>query len=563
MGSYGGLRDTEKWHEQLAPELFQDLDNWATGKAINISHRGWLSGESGSYVAKVQVEPNRGQIFGGVLKVLPPNIGRNESTGINLARQHSPPDFAKAHLVLPADLSPLSSGWWVHLQRLSNQRPLAEFINEPEFGDYCATIVTSLMRSWNDKNSDRKPVTHPAPEYLKLMLADFWAENDGLRELGRMAQCNIGDPQPWIMIRGRGDRLRNPLALVCGTSSDHDESVEIYIGNGHGDLNLNNILLPVDELSKKPRVENYQLIDLGRFRPDTPVARDPTKLLLSATAMWLPSLAAPSALRHSLAELILAPGGHPASAPVAGYRAVAEEIHVAAESWAEDRHLMTSRWERQSQLVVIASALRFAGNKLLSDDDRLWFLELAALATDAFLRPELHEKATRTPPTQIRAAPVAEPEPLLGASGDTRDPSLSGNATTSEAPTSLPSRQSDRSDSTSRDANVTQLPLPRPPDDPARLAEELAEAIADLSTHTTSGRLTTIAVDLKNKAWALRSALANTHDTAFVRRELSAVMELLTQLEDAETSVATVSPLKKAGEKLRQYADERWSKGQT
>ena len=559
MESYGGLQDKEKWCEQLTPELFQDLDNWAKGHAISISHRGWLSGESGSFVAKVQVRPNKGRLSGGVLKVLPPEISCNESAGTSLARMHSPPDFIKAHLVLPEyPPSSFSSGWWVHLYRLSSRQPLAEFINEPEFGSYCAKIVTSLMRNWNEQNEDRKPVTHPAPDYLKLMLADFLDENDGLRELGRMVQCGLDDPQLWITIPGRSNLL-NPFALVFGRISDQykPEPVEIYIGNGHGDLNLNNILLPVDEPTEKPRVEDYKLIDLGRFRPDTPVARDPTKLLLSATSMWLPSLAASSDLRHSLAELILAPRGYPASAPVAGYRIVAEEIHTAAESWRKDRNLEIPRWKRQSQLVLIASALRFAGNKLLSEDDRQWFFELAALATDAFLRSELHEKAPRTPPTPIHAAPRAEPEPVLGVSGDVPDPSQPGSAGTSDAPTS---RQSGRSGSTSRDANVTQLPRPRPL--AARLAEELAEAIADLSAYTSSGRLTTIAVSLQNKARRLRSALASTHDTSFVQRELNTVTKLLAELEDVETSVGTVGPLKNAGEKLRQYVEERWPKGQ-
>jgi hypothetical protein len=94
------------------------------------------------------------------------------------------------------------------------------------------------------------------------------------------------------------------------------------------------------------------------------------------------------------------------------------------------------------------------------------------------------------------------------------------------------------------------------------LAEGLVEAIAGLSAHTSSGRLTTIAVDLQNKARRLRSALAGTHDTAFVKRELTVVTKLLTQLGNAETSAATVDPLKAAGEVLRQYAEERWPKGQ-
>ena len=72
----------------------------------------------------------------------------------------------------------------------------------------------------------------------------------------------------------------------------------------HGDLNLGNVLMPVDP----PRPREYKLIDLGRFSPTAPLARDPMHLLLSIAIEWLKGGIAPAMLlSRALIKVIVTP----------------------------------------------------------------------------------------------------------------------------------------------------------------------------------------------------------------------------------------------------------------
>jgi hypothetical protein len=169
--------------------------------------------------------------------------------------------------------------------------------------------------------------------------------------------------------------------------------------------------------------KRYQLIDLGRFSPETPVSRDPMKLLLSVAADWLPSLAAGSSIRSSLAELMVAPRRYPAAPAVAGYRTVVERIHEAAESWSMTRQLAHD-WSQQNLLVLIACALRFAAQDKPSLTDRCWFFEVAALATRAFLQPDTRRDPPLTLPSMRRISPPDDSRPLVGVATPTPPPSV-------------------------------------------------------------------------------------------------------------------------------------------
>jgi hypothetical protein len=425
--TYGRLTNPDAWRVQLPGPLFDALAIWVRCKPFDLTHRGWLHGGSGSHVALVRVNPEHGMMREYILKLLPPAIADAESRGVGLAQQHSPEEFRLQHLVSTEDVSKLEyAGWCVHMQGvaqgdLSSLRPLGKFIGDPKLGDYCETILTSIVRDWNSIH-DPKPRTSKAAQFLGEALEDMVVQGGGLAEFLQKANLHHVDSDRMVIFPNRSAELPNPLTLMSGSLSDELGILEIFLGNGHGDLHLNNVLVPC-----RPGVDpsRYQLIDLGRFSPKTPISRDPVKLLLSLAAEWLLSLAPGAGIRECLAEILVMPSSHPPAPAVAGYQAIAAGIHSAAKSWA-DRRQMGHAWTKQNLLVLIASALRYTGQLELAIEDRWWFFEVAALATRAIQHiddPEFTDTPSRClhGQQQLGATWVAaSPDPPTPAGGTNR-----------------------------------------------------------------------------------------------------------------------------------------------
>ncbi|MEQ4302257.1 hypothetical protein ABNF97_12835 [Plantactinospora sp. B6F1] len=331
-------------------------------------------------MASVRLRPHRGPQHGAILKLVPPHLATAESRAVDLAAQCTPADFYTRHLVPTKWVGPLpGSSWWLHLQEVaqadvSTMLPLESLVDHADLAAYCGTIVTALVDGWpGDARSESKSV--PPGEFLRADLADKLA---GLRDFARLAGLDPRSPAELVRVPGRADPLPNPFALVFGDGGPADE-IEVFRGNGHGDLHPGNILIPVD---REIRAADFRLIDLGRFSPTTPVSRDPVKLLLAIADRWLPGLAPYSALRSSLAELVVDPDRYPRTPPIAGYLEVAEAIYVAAAGWAIPYGLV-KEWARQHRLVLAASALRTVSRGDAGLPERWWYFELAALAVRA------------------------------------------------------------------------------------------------------------------------------------------------------------------------------------
>lgn len=377
--THGQLINPDHWKAGLPDSLFLALSGWVEGQPFNLQLGKWYTeGESGSHVASVRIRPAKGKQTGAILKLIPKH-GPAASRAVALAKVHTPPDFREKHLVSTDMISALpDSSWWVHLQSvaqtdLATMEPLGEFIDHPDFSSYCGTIMSSIVNEWNNSDTDDPPTNpHPPKDFLTHDLGERLPE---LWKFAQMAGIDPERPTPDITPPGHAGPLPNPFAVLSG----HVEpcgGVEVFLGNGHGDLHPGNVLVPVD---REPRPEAFRLIDLDRFSPATPVSRDPAKLILALAARWLPELTPYSTIRSRLAELIVAPVGYPRMPTVAGYLSVAEEIYQAAARWGSSRTLVTE-WRRQHHLVLAASALRTVSRTDVEIEDRWWHLELAALA---------------------------------------------------------------------------------------------------------------------------------------------------------------------------------------
>ena len=404
------LLEPEIWEAALRREVFAGLLAWSTAQPFRIKHvRRLTAGRSGSYVAIVRLNPDHGHLRQVVLKVLPPDIAEAETLGVQRAEQFTPREFWERHMVPTLRPSALpGTNWWVHTLQLANDgvaqlRPLADHVDEPRFAGLCGRIIDEIVAGWHQKND---PDPH---EYTPRSFLDSFLEGrhrTGLTDLG----LDLVDPASTLEIPGRAGALPNPLALP-------DVPVEVYLANGHGDLQLYNVLVTPEESP-----EEFRLIDYGRFDPETPVSRDPIKLLLSAAGTWLRPMRPGAALRSSLAELVVDPLGFPASSAVQGYRDVAVAIHQAAKGWATRRD-SPEPWLRQHRLVLIGSALRMAADDGFDLADRWWFVEVAALAARSFdgedhpTTPPSVDRGPALRPSPGRNVPEIEPTPAVRLSG--------------------------------------------------------------------------------------------------------------------------------------------------
>ncbi|MEU7932470.1 hypothetical protein [Micromonospora echinofusca] len=403
------LTNPDAWRAILPDEVFAGLVRWVETQASRVTHRRWLTdGRSGSYVAVVRLHPDRGMLREAIVKLVPPQLAAAETAGVERARQFTPENFWRQHLVDTVNACALpGTYWWLHQQQVAQGsvgelRSLAALLDEPDFGEICGMIVDRISADWGTGH-DPDPVNRPAADHLNDFLE---GHRDRLAGFAARHGLSLTDPSREVWLPGRAGPLPNPLGLLTDTLDAGREKIDVFVGNGHGDLHLGNVLVPTGE---RVLADNFRLIDLGRFSPTTPVSRDPVKLALSVAAAWLPALAPGTPLRSALAELVVAPERHPASPPVAGYLAVMRRIHTAAASWGQSRD-MSGAWARQHLLLLIGSALRTVADEDLPIADRWWFFEVAALATRAYTDPSgARSQTPTTPPTQSGPSDAASP----------------------------------------------------------------------------------------------------------------------------------------------------------
>ncbi|MFD9697984.1 hypothetical protein [Lentzea sp. NPDC059081] len=528
------------WQQVLPEDVFASLALWMEGQDFQLDHRAWMHGGSGSHVAHVRLRYDT-KVQDQIFKLIPPPDGATESRRVARAIERTPPAFREAHLVKTAQWSPLSeSRWWIHQQEvgggdLNEWRPLTSFIDDPAFGEHCAVIVKSVLVEWNDRHSP-PPETTTASGFLQKRLADHLKERGGLRRFAQETEFDLDAPPSVVQIPGRSAALPNPFALLRGVLGAR-QHIEITLGRAHGDLHADNILIPETDEGSEPA--RYKLLDLSRFEDDAPLARDPMKLVLSVAALWLPSLVVESSLRSCLAELVVSPNGYPRSAPVAGYAEVSQKIHRASEALARQQSA-THDWKLQKLLVLIMTALRFVARQDFGMADRIWFFEVAALATREFLDPDHGRDRGRTSPTRRQPVP------------DRGGLTLVRPETTADLPASPDSQP---------EATIIPLPLKtsQPVDEVPRLLVELLHGIKELPLSSSDARLAFIAAGLCKTARRLGEALALISGTGPVQRELRGVTQHLQTLTSASNRRRTVPELRAAGDELRRYADQRWA----
>ncbi|WP_328499656.1 hypothetical protein OG828_48980 [Streptomyces sp. NBC_00457] len=538
----GRLQGGERWRSEHGGDdeefrhVIRQLESWLHDQTFNLRYQRSLSGGgSGAYVAVVHRTPHRQPRKWDrlIVKLVPPDDAHVETNNVRDAMGSGPEAFRSAHLVELEEPSGRLAGegsWWIHLQRvvlgdltLERAPRLVDLVDDEEFDRYCATLVTAIITEWG-LGSD--PVDEIPSRFLERFLGQR-LEDPAVRAFLSEEGIDTVAPAELIRIPGRQTPLPNPFALLKGAKQDWQASVPVFLGSSHGDLHVRNVLLPRTEAGQVEE-HAFQLIDLGRYSTTGPLSLDPMRLLLSIAAEWLPSLVPHSAIRSGLAELMVAPGRCAASPPMVGYRTVAKAIHTAAEDGSA-QHGDREAWKKQNHLVLVGCALRFFARPGMAHHDRWWFLEVAALATRAFVGGTGTPKEDwTTSPTEACAtgrAPLGKGEPKTAVS----------------------------------DRLAEVIPLTPPPPDNQAAAElaALVREIERLPHDASAARLGFMAVSLRRQAEDLADALTDRRAT-LLRNQLRDAGALLSQFGDASSPGETLRRVQQAGRRLRIYGQRLW-----
>ncbi|MFC4586279.1 hypothetical protein [Sphaerisporangium corydalis] len=414
-----GNRSGNGWGE-LPADVLAALDNWCDSHDADITLVRWLEGGlSGSPVGVLRWFERGSDDRQLIIKFLPdgPQEARLTKRALNL----SPDEFRRSHLVEPVG-DPVPVGrWWMLRQHIAGgdlftMRPLAAFLDEDDTAVICRVITESVLREWNPR-AERPARVLTARQYIREQLGAKLAPQGGL---SLWADANALTPDEDWVHSDAFSWLPNPLAFTADRSfKGADKEFYIQRGCAHGDLNTGNVLL------RRGRLEEFRLIDLGRFSDDAPLARDPMHLLLAMARRWVEQVKPHSSNRSALIRAIVTPE-EAGSTAVTGYGAVSQAVHEVGQSWADGKGC-GDQWRIESLLSLVGGGLLFAGRHEVADD-REWFFELAAYAGQEYLRV-VGLLGTQSPPP-LRA--TIEPEPAEPVAGDP------GNGRPSPAPVGIP-----------------------------------------------------------------------------------------------------------------------------
>ncbi|WP_462186650.1 toll/interleukin-1 receptor domain-containing protein, partial [Frankia sp. CcWB2] len=210
------------------------------------------------------------------------------------------------------------------------------------------------------------------PTILARQLAERLAPDSRLRRIA------AAYPGLTIDAEGEDHPLPNPFALVLDPSRTDGIRIPAFVGKAHGDLHIENILIPS---SLRNIDTTYQLIDLSRYAADAVLTRDPVHLVLHILARTLSELSA--AQRTAVIDLLLDPEQDGDLVPRWLFLLI-DRVRSAAEDWAR-RAGLVDLWRDQIPLSLLAVALTCLGRASTRPEDQGWFLRLAANSAAVFL----------------------------------------------------------------------------------------------------------------------------------------------------------------------------------
>ncbi|MFE7838458.1 hypothetical protein ACFU53_21085 [Streptomyces sp. NPDC057474] len=342
-------------------------------------------GYTGAVLLAAEVAPPARVV---VVKVLPKGPSGREPAALGRAWD-AVPDFSRRHLVgQPDDPRDLPDGRTVMFQEpaghsLRGSRP-ASALDDEALNQVLGKVVGGLLTEWNGPALEREHGTVPRPvrvsDFLRADLDDAWTSGGTIQTWGR--DLHLLDPSPpWIYSDGLP--LPNPYLMVFGGHPGlPDPEVRILPGRNHGDLHLDNILVPSRE--GEPRPDEYRLIDVCTFSESSALGIDIATLLLASLVPYVKEPLPPEQ-RHALLRFLVDPSVTHRANIVPGAVERVTAVRDTALRIMRERH-WGDQWETQFLACLQARALLFTSYSAIPEAGRAWFARLAAHAGGELLK---------------------------------------------------------------------------------------------------------------------------------------------------------------------------------
>ncbi|MFD3720106.1 hypothetical protein [Streptomyces sp. NPDC058674] len=417
-------QDARFIRETCGPEVVEELERQAvkhTWTDLYLYRPEWTA-QGRSYtdavLLAIEVAPRARQL---ILKVVPAGAPGREAAA-TAAAGTADATFTYQHLVKQL-FQPvlLSDGRTLMFQEIAGKSlwnaTTVGGLEEQHRARVVEQVVRGLLSQWNAKVLEQavpEPVRVSA--FLREELNDAWTGGGSLQAWAR--SLGILDPAPpWLYSDGM--RLPNPYLMVKGGHPAlPDPELRVLRGLGHGDLHLDNILVPCME--GEVRAEEYRFIDLCTFSARADLGGDVATLLLSALIPFVEHELPPDQ-RHALLRFIVAPHATHGASIVPRAKMLVQAVTVTAQQ--EMSHWRDS-WDRQFLLSLMARALLFTTYTGIGEEGRGWFVRLAAHAGGEVLARTRHQGGEAWPPplepgrdsftTQFSAPVTARSRPATG-----------------------------------------------------------------------------------------------------------------------------------------------------
>ncbi|MFF7446004.1 MULTISPECIES: phosphotransferase [unclassified Streptomyces] len=393
--------------QDMGAEAIRALDLWLDQTRRTVYLEGWLSGGSGAKVALVYIE-ERGADRKAVLKLCPAgDKTQDEYRKTKSAWQDAPPGFRR-HLLAPlwepiaVPVNDTCAGTpWFMFQRLAggSTKNVTDFAQLPwdKRASAYKVVTRALLQKWGEADKKRG-VTVQA--FIKELLQDRLDDRQPLREWAARDARLFEEPTERLLLPHETEDLVNPFLLAKETRWGEMALRRTFFGRAHGDLNLGNILVPTGGGTK-----SFVLIDLARYSEAAPLARDPIQLLLHVVADRLAERGCGSAERSALLRVLSDSESSAGSLIRPELWAVICAHRQFVPDWAAS---LLDEWADNRILSLVACALMFCGRKGVSEENRMWFLRLAAHAATHYVE-EWEGEGVKDPMED----PQAEPAPAV------------------------------------------------------------------------------------------------------------------------------------------------------
>lgn len=284
----------------------------------------------------------------------------------------SPAGFAESHLVtqpLPPILA--DDGWFVMFQEVAGGganelRPLSAHSGKATLSSILPLIAECLLVEWN---AGPKLESVSVQDFLKMHFKNKMSPHSTLTEwaMNIFGKDILTAPS---LSYGKFSHLVNPFNQQS-ISDLYQHIFHMTVGNSHGDLHLENILVNKNHAEAG---HDFRLIDLTTFTDSGPLSRDIVNLYVSELERNLPSLsdsdriALLAGLQGDVQEM-------PAS--LSSLVTIWDKLQRIGSEWVANSG-NSDDWKLQIQLSLGGAAIQSMSRVKRATKDRRWFFALAA-----------------------------------------------------------------------------------------------------------------------------------------------------------------------------------------